>query len=598
MSGSLSSFYSERISRFSEQVSKLSSWLRILALLRVAAFVSLLTFFYLQIFRQVKFTWVPGILCLVLFIVLVWWSRKKSKKRELFQALVKLNNLELLAIDHRFDQFDDGRQFIDPDHFNSYDLDLYGKGSLFQFLNRTTTVRGAEQLASWLNHPELSSQALNNRQQWFAELAGMTDWRQHYSVYGQLGSESETTLSESEFQKPFRTKLIAGRRLPFVMGGLILFSLIGLGYWIWSGLSGWFMMATVLQVLFWLFQAKAIKEVSIRMGRQLQVLDSLKSRFDLLEKTNWQSAEGQRLIQELTKNGAPSVQISRLSRLVSAFDNRNNILVGLVLNLVFCWDIWCCFLFHRWFKNNQSNFGHWFDILALFDAAGSLAVFSFNHPEYSFPETVSGDFYFEAVDLGHPLIRPEKRVGNDFIVSGEQRTILVTGANMSGKSTFLRTIGVNMVLAMAGAPVCARSMRFTPCLVFSNMRTTDSLFDDESYFFAELKRLKQLLEEIQNGRKLFVLLDEILKGTNSVDKLNGSIKLVEKLIRLKTPVIVATHDLKLTELETVFPQQLRNHCFEIGLADDEMQFDYRLRPGVTHVMNASFLMKKMGIIED
>jgi DNA mismatch repair ATPase MutS len=175
--------------------------------------------------------------------------------------------------------------------------------------------------------------------------------------------------------------------------------------------------------------------------------------------------------------------------------------------------------------------------------------------------------------------------------------VIVTGANMSGKSTFLRTVGVNMVLAMAGAPVCAARMQFTPVGLFSNMRTTDSLFDDESYFFAELKRLQAILLEIEQGTSTLVILDEILKGTNSVDKLYGSQQLVRKLVQHAATVMVATHDLKLTELEAEFDGAVQNRCFEIEIKNDEMHFDYQLRKGVTHVMNATFLMKKMGIIE-
>jgi DNA mismatch repair ATPase MutS len=174
--------------------------------------------------------------------------------------------------------------------------------------------------------------------------------------------------------------------------------------------------------------------------------------------------------------------------------------------------------------------------------------------------------------------------------------IIVTGANMAGKSTFLRAVGVNLILARTGAPVCASEFIYTPIELFTNMRTTDSLFNDESYFFAELKRLSNVLQRLQKGQELFVILDEMLKGTNSVDKLNGSKELIKKLVQFKSVSLIATHDLKLSEMEKEFPNNVYNKCFEINIIDNELVFDYKLSGGVTKMMNATFLMKKMGII--
>ena len=238
---------------------------------------------------------------------------------------------------------------------------------------------------------------------------------------------------------------------------------------------------------------------------------------------------------------------------------------------------------------------------------GALIPAFMNHKdELNFDIVAISDIWNERRDsgqkfleerMGHPIIHPKKMIPNNFSMEGVCQTIIITGANMSGKSTFLRTIGVNMVLGMSGAPVCAHKMKFKPVVVFSNMRTTDSLFDDESYFFAELKRLKFILDEVDKGKEMLIILDEILKGTNSVDKLYGSQKLVQRMVSQKCTTIIATHDLKLTEIEKEFPQEISNRCFEITIENDEMQFDYQLRDGVTTIMNASFLMKKMGIIQ-
>ena len=230
------------------------------------------------------------------------------------------------------------------------------------------------------------------------------------------------------------------------------------------------------------------------------------------------------------------------------------------------------------------------------DALVSLGNYASNNPEYVYPEIHEGGFTFQAEYLGHPLLHPEKRISNNFEVNGWSKVLIVTGANMAGKSTFLRTVGVNLILSRLGAPVCAGKMRVTPVEIYTNMRTTDSLLKEESYFFAELKRIKGVLDRLQKGERIFVILDEMLKGTNSVDKLNGSKKLIRKLLELKAVALIATHDLKLSELQDEFPQQVINKCFEISIENNELVFDYKLSDGVTKTMNATFLMKKMGII--
>jgi DNA mismatch repair ATPase MutS len=260
------------------------------------------------------------------------------------------------------------------------------------------------------------------------------------------------------------------------------------------------------------------------------------------------------------------------------------------------WDIRCVYRLWLWHKQNHKKLARWLDVISEFDALISLANFANNHPEYIFPEIHEGDFVFRALKMGHPLLRDDKRVCNDLEINGWNKVMIITGANMAGKSTFLRTVGVNLILGRMGAPVCAEKMILTPIALYTNMRTTDSLLKDESYFFAELKRIKGVLERLRMGEQIFVILDEMLKGTNSIDKLNGSKELIRKLVQFNSVSLIATHDLKLSEMDVEFPDQIFNKCFEISINDDEMVFDYKLTDGVTKTMNATFLMKKMGII--
>jgi len=260
------------------------------------------------------------------------------------------------------------------------------------------------------------------------------------------------------------------------------------------------------------------------------------------------------------------------------------------------WDLRCTLKLFQWQKKHSESIHQWFEVLAEFDALSSLANLNHNHPEWTLPKLEDGDFHLTANKLKHPLIKEAKNIGNDFRMNGHGQIAIITGANMAGKSTFLRTIGVNMILAMSGCRANASWLSLKPVDLFTNMRTTDNLQNDESYFFAELQRLKAILDEIKAGRAVFVIIDEMLKGTNSEDKLSGSIKLIEQLIALGAVGLVATHDLKLTELAESHPQHITNKCFEIKLTDDELLFDYKLTDGVTSTMNANFLMRKMGII--
>ncbi len=286
----------------------------------------------------------------------------------------------------------------------------------------------------------------------------------------------------------------------------------------------------------------------------------------------------------------------QLKKLVEQFEYRQNILVGFALNSLLLWDIRCVYKLWNWHNQHHKKLTDWLEVISEIDALISLANFAGNHPNFVFPEINDNDFIYRATSLGHPLLRENKRVCNDFEIDGWSKVMIITGANMAGKSTFLRTVGVNLILARTGAPVCAEKMVFTPIEIYTNMRTTDSLLKDESYFFAELKRIKGVLEWLQRGEHIFVILDEMLKGTNSVDKLNGSKALLRKLVQFKSFSLIATHDLKLSEMDTEFPMQVFNKCFEIRIENDELVFDYKLYNGVTKTMNATFLMKKMGII--
>src|SRR5690606_17581719 len=249
----------------------------------------------------------------------------------------------------------------------------------------------------------------------------------------------------------------------------------------------------------------------------------------------------------------------------------------------------------KWKEGNATQLFEWLAAVHETEVVVSLATFAFNHPGYFFPR-VNHERRLSAKGLGHPLLPEEVRVVNDITLDQKSSVMIVTGANMAGKSTFLRSLGVNMVLALAGAPVCANEFDCPFVDLRSGMRTADSLKENQSYFYAELDRLKSIMDELRRGTPLFILLDEILKGTNSNDKQAGSIELVKQLVNYPCLVVIATHDLVLGELANSFPDRIANYSFEATIENDHLSFDYKLKRGVAQTMNATFLMKKMGII--
>jgi DNA mismatch repair ATPase MutS len=249
----------------------------------------------------------------------------------------------------------------------------------------------------------------------------------------------------------------------------------------------------------------------------------------------------------------------------------------------------------KWKRKQGAQVEDWLKLLGEMEALNSLANLAYNNPSFCKPE-LSKTPTLIADDLGHPLIRDEKRVNNSISFDGQQFVIL-TGSNMSGKSTFLRTVGINLVLARTGSMVCARNFVFYPFDVYVSMRITDSLQDSESFFYAELKRLQTIIQHLEQGQPTFILLDEILRGTNSNDKRNGTIGLIRKLAGMRAFGIIATHDVIVAELIREYPEYIANNCFEAEIKNDELLFDYRLKQGVCTKLSASFLMKKMGVIE-
>lgn len=587
----LIAFYAGRKTVFAARLQKVSARINTISNTRLlVAFVFLATLYFG--FSNYALLYLLPLL-VILFAVLVRKHGNLFQQRQHLQHLVTLNQRELQAAEGDSTSFENGAEFINTHHPYAHDLDVFGEGSLFQAINRCNTLIGKKKFASRLMNPLLSREEIVMNQQAIQELAPKADFRQHFQAAGM----------EMEEQAKDRDQLLAWVNEPsFLYGKAIYrFVLIAVPVITMALLAGAFFFTVlrpfvVLMAAFqWAFLGLHIKRVNAfheYISRKKNILQKYASLLHYLQGERFSSALMTRLSQNAQDAGS---KVQKLASLVHAFDARLNSMTTLFVNSLLLYDLQCAYRLERWKEENAENLGRWLEAVSETEVLGSFATYAFNHAQFSYP-SIHPELSISARALGHPLIAPETCVVNDFRIGNGPTVLIVTGANMAGKSTFLRTLGVNLVLALNGAPVFAVDFRCPIIHLRTGMRTADSLKDHQSYFYAELGRLKGIMDELRSDKPLLILLDEILKGTNSTDKQAGSIALVKQLIPHPCLAIIATHDLALGDLEKEFPQHIKNLCFEASIENDQLSFDYKLKPGLAQKMNATFLMKKMGII--
>ena len=343
---------------------------------------------------------------------------------------------------------------------------------------------------------------------------------------------------------------------------------------------------------------KRTNEIHNALSRKYKFLSSMSGLLKAFENESFTAPVLNEIKLNISgKNASAAGSVKRLGSLTQAFDSRMNMLIAIVLNGLFLWDYLSIYRLEKWKSGFKTMFPLWLEMIGQIDAYISLGNYAFNNPEFVYPDRSDNSDTFSAKNLGHQLIDESKRVCNDFTLGKNGTVCIISGANMAGKSTFLRTIAVNYILGMIGAPVCATEMTFIPLKLFTSMRTTDSLSDNESYFYAELRRLSTLKTRIEKGEPVFFILDEILKGTNSADKSTGSRLFLKRIVESGGAGLIATHDTSLGKMESDYPDVIINKCFEIEIDGENIKFDYKIQNGITQKMNAVFLMKQMGILE-
>lgn len=584
------SFYQEAIQSHQGQLEKVSSQLLVSSVLRLVLFLLLVVLSY-TFWDQTGLVVAFGLAGLGLFLALVSRHTDLQFKKKKEQALMTINQRELEVLDRRYEQLPHGAEFNDPSHFYCGDIDLFGKGSFYQYMNRTALPEGSAFLAQMLKANDIGGIA--HRQLAIKELADLFPWRQEFLAVASLARPEKGTediVLWLRNYKPFMPKGL--RYLPWVfsMGtALVLFSFFM--QWLPEAFLMYWVLAGLIVGAF----TKKITRLTAMAGGILSTFQQYQELVALIEQMEFKSELLTKKKGDLTSEGKATSKVLReFAGLLADLDRNGNIFYLLFGNGLFLHSLVTTVKLEAWIWQHGQKVDRWFQTIAFFDAYISLGNFAFNHPQYAFP--LLGDTgSIKATAAGHPLLDPNKCVANEYEM-GPEEFFIITGANMAGKSTFLRTVALQIVMANVGLPVCAHTFDYSPIKLVTSMRTSDSLTDEASYFFAELKRLKFVVDKMESD-KYFVILDEILKGTNSVDKAKGSKKFLERLVRSHSTGIIATHDLTLCEVSEIFPQ-VKNHYFDAEIVEGELHFDYRMKQGICQNMNASFLLHKMGIVAD
>jgi MutS domain V/MutS domain III len=531
-----------------------------------------------------------------IFIQIIYRDLRNNEALAHARQLMSINESEVTALHHNYYHFNNGTSHIPKDHFYANDIDIFGHASLFQYLNRTVSEMGSARLASWLLNPAGIDEIMA-RQEAVKELSLKKLWGQQLQAYGKKNPIRIKTMERLQFwlYEPdlfshFKHWQWLRYLLPLISISIsiaAIFSLVPMSI---------FYATMLLMAAVGFPQEKKVGVLHNQLSKMVAELDTLSESIRLIEEEQFTSPLLLHLQQQFKQNHVhTSTRIRDLKKILDRLDLRFNLVLLLPMNLLLLWNLQQCLALEKWKRENHTNVIKWFDALGIFEALESFAVTYFNNPSWTFPLLKENHFFMDAKEMGHPLIPAAKRINNFLQIKDKASIMLVTGSNMAGKSTYLRSTGINVVLAMAGSPVCAASFILSPVQLISSMRIADNLEESTSTFYAELKKLKAIIDKVNKKEKVFILLDEILRGTNSLDRHTGSKALIKQLIKQEAAAIIATHDVDLADMQQTYPQNMFNFHFDVQVNNEELYFDYTLKPGVCTSLNASILMKKIGI---
>ena len=529
-------------------------------------------------------SWLWGFLAsvmIVLFFLLIGKHKQIAVKRRIAKAKIAINEREIAFIEQGIYPADNGKDFEPAQHPYAYDLDILGEKSLYHYLNRTHTYLGRKRLAQRLLYPDTTT--ILTHQEAIKALTPQLAWRQTFMAHAEQIDDSPSFYDRLQQWAATPTPPMGKFMRVFTVISPIVFTLSAIiGYiYDYEVLKSITKLLLTINLSVFFFYISKINKEKLGFEHTYAMLYAFKECIAQVE------------AHFPEKNKQASTHIAQLSRLLDDLDSVSNILVSIPLNIFSFYHLHRYRALLQWKRTYGTHIAQWLETVAATEVLCSFANFAYNNPHFVYP-TFNNQYRISFEDVGHPLIAENERITNN-ITLDEAHFIILTGSNMSGKSTFLRTLGVNMLLAQVGLPVCAREAAIHPLPLLVSMRLSDSLSDGKSYFFAEINRIEQIMTALKRERCM-VLLDEILRGTNSEDKQYGTIKIIERLLSLKAIGIVATHDIEVCKTADRYPEQLQNKCFESYIHEGELSFDYKLREGICQNKNATFLMEKLGII--
>jgi len=597
-----SAVYIQLIQSYKAQLQQLNKTKTILGWSRLVTILLTAYLFYQFFTINLIIASVIGVFGIGVFLFLL--SRDEKNKTAIHQInqLIHINEEELRILNQDYFHRKNGATFLPTVHGYAYDLDVLGHASIYQYINRCNTEQGQKLLAHNLLSPT-EKKIIESRQVSAKSLVSNQSFQQKLQSIAidnpiTIATEDRIykwLLHHDESEKLFEQSFW---KMVLPVFSFITLSSVALKLLDYINMT---QLSIFLFVCFLISSAlsKKILNIHSQLSNMVGEMDVLEQIISLIETTTFESFYLKYLQKTLLGNDhKASFQISNLKDILNRFDVRLNVLLFTILNTLFLWDVWQIRSLFAWKMQHNLQLKNWIATIAEIELINTLSILHFNNPSWSFPTIVYDHFTFQAKGLGHPLLPIDKSVTNAFITEGTGKIVLITGSNMAGKSTFLRAIGCNVVLALMGAPVCAEQLTLSPIRLLSSMRIADNLAESTSTFYAELKKLKSIIESVNKHENVLVLLDEILRGTNSLDRHTGSKALIKQFIRQNTIAILATHDVSLADEALVFPENITNYHFDVQVANDELFFDYKLKTGVCKSLNASILMRKIGIEMD
>lgn len=582
------SYYNNRIDDLTREIALLRNRSRFFVGGEIVSFLAMIGFVVLYtVFADSTWTLALSVLSLAAYIVIRWMDVQTSEKMQQLEDLRTVYADEVAGARGDFTCFDAGERYVDPHHAFTFDLDIFGRDSLFNRINRTITSGGSDRLARYLSLLDV-----NDRSEIIDAFAEDEPWR---AVFMSLGKRMKIDTAEMKriLRLVSRVKIVPKARSKAflitayaLITGLFVSLLLAIMGRVSADIPIWW---ALLQFFFvFILTKRALGDIS----KNVNTLHAqLKKYIDMIRHCTVKKDVPRGAAVHFASLSEAMASFEQLDRVLDGLDRRSNILGLFFADAFFLSDFFLIRRFLQWQAAYLNRIDNWIDSVSTIDAWVSMGTFRYNHPEAGWGEIVESDeIVYETEGLYHPFLGPQA-VRNNFVIRNGNY-YMITGANMAGKSTFLRSVGVNYVLARNGMPVFADRLRVSCFSLFSSMRTTDDLTHGISYFNAELLRLKQLIDSCQRQSRTLIILDEILKGTNSLDKLNGSRLFLQAVAKLPVSGIIATHDLELSKMSDAFPARFHNYCFEIELGT-AVTYTYKITPGVARNQNATFLLEQM-----